>query len=375
MLSMSLFSYEDTGEIRTQHFDLETGGDTFLVTDLVNPQETNYLKSLIDKSTMSDISFDEKGRIGHTSLHVFDTPVGERKYSLRAEPSVTNIIRRIVKERGRVLSDHFNQPYIAMHNIRETDSSFSLMMNVKDEETKMWGTHKFVFTEKGDELQASPTRFLVPQNSSVLEFQEVIVLDENYVTEEKNGRPTYWKLVTIDGETQIFPAQSITGGNFRAIAFLKMYHDVLNIFTDSVSEDLFEKEESVQSPYQRKPKVQRAYIKLQSNVKGSTQSVYLSEVTKVLRGEKSLYLEKSFPFKIFLRLFREFYSLKTKAEQLELYYRLSTEKSLLAISLFEYKAFNYYFDFDFFAGLDTSRPEFPGLQITLEMEGAAKGGF
>jgi len=39
MLSMVLFSYEDKGEIRTQHFDLETGSDLFLVTDLMNPQE------------------------------------------------------------------------------------------------------------------------------------------------------------------------------------------------------------------------------------------------------------------------------------------------------------------------------------------------
>lgn len=375
MLSMLLFSYEATGEILTQHFDLETGSDLFLVTDLENGQERNYLESLLGKSTLSEISFDDKGRLGHSSPHIFDTPVRERKYSLHAEPSVTNIIRRMVVDRALVLSEHFNQRYLPMHNIRETDSSFSLMMRVLDEKTKMWGTHKFIFTEQGDEMQVNPTKFLVPHNSSVLDFEEVTVLDDNYVVEEKDGCKKTWKLVIINEDTQIFPSQSITGGNFRAIAFLKMYHDVLTIFTETVAGDLFEKEESVQRPYQKKQKTQRAYIKLQSNIKGNTQAVFLSEATKVFRGENSLYKEKSYPFKIFLHLFKEFYSLKTKGEQLDRYFRLVTEKSLLAISLFEYKAFNYYFDFDFFFGLNTSGTEFPGLQITLEMEGAARRGI
>jgi len=372
---MILFSYEDTGEIRTQHFDLETGSDLFLVTDLRNAQEVEFLKSLLDKSTLSEIEFDEKGRISFSSPHVFDTPVGERKYNLHAEPSVTNIIRRMVTERARVLTEHFSQTYAMMYNIRETDSSFSLMMNIKDEKTKVWGTHKFVFTEKGDEMQVGNLKFLVPHNSSVLRFEEIEILDPNFVVEEKDKSRTSWKLVSIKDDTQIFPSESITGGNFRAIAFLKMYHDVLNIFTNAVTEELFEKEEYIYMPYQKRSDVQRAYIKLQSNVKGNTQAVYMGEVVKVLRGEKSLYMEKSFPFKTFFQLYRDFYALKTKAEQSEKYFQLMTEKSLLAISLFEYKAFNYYFDFEFFSEINISKEEFPGLQITLEMEGGAKGGI
>jgi len=375
MLSMVLFSYEETGEIRTQHFDLKTGSDLFYVTDLWNAKEVGVLKSLLDESTLSEISFDEKKRIGYFSPHIFDTPVGDRKYTLHAEPCVTNIIRRMVSERARVLTENFSQPYAMLHSIRETDSSFSLMMNIKDEKTKTWGVHKFVFTEKGDEMQVGDSKFLVAFNSSVLDFDEVEVLDENYVVEEKDGKRGVWKLISIKEDTQIFPSESITGGNFRAIAFLKMYHDVLNIFTGTVADDLFVREESVARPYQKKQKVQRAYIKLQSNIRGNMQVVYLNEVAKVLKGEKSLLDGKSFPFKIFLQLFKDFYSLKTKAEQLEKYYQLMTEKTLLAISLFEYKAFNYYFDFDFFSRININKTEFPGLQITLEMEGALSGGF
>jgi len=329
----------------------------------------------LSKSTLSEISFDEKGRIGYSSPYRFDTPVGERKLSLQAEPSVTNLIRRMITERARVLTESFSQTYAMMHNIRETDSSFSLMMNIKDEETKMWGTHKFVFTEKGDEMQVGNSKFLVPLNSSVLRYKEVEVLDPNYIVEEKDKSKTSWKLISIKNDTQIFPSKSITGGNFRAIVFLKMYHDILKIFTSTVAKDLFEEEESVYKPYQKKLKVQRAYIKLQSNIKGNTQAVFLSEVAKVLRGEKSLYMEKSFPFKVFLRLFKDFYSLKNKSDQLAKYYKLMTEKSLLSISLFEYKTFNYYFDFEFFSEINISETEFPGLQITLEIEGGAKGGI
>ena len=375
MLSMVLFSYEDTGEIRTQHIDLETGSDLFLVTDLMNAKEVGFLKSLVGKSTLSEISFDDKERIGYSSPHVFNTPIGERNYSLSAEPCVTNLIRRMVTERARVLTDSYSQTYAPMHNIRETDSSFTLMMNVKDERTKMWGAHKFIFTEAGDEMQVGRTMFLVPHNSTVLDFEEVEVLNPDFRLEERNGKIDSWKMISIKKDTQIFPSQSIASGNFRAIAFLKMYHDVLQIFTSAVATDLFEEEESVQRPYERKPKVQRAYIKLQSNIKGNTQTVFLSEVTKVLRGENSLYMRKSFPFKIFLQLFKDFYSLKTRGERLEEYYRLMTEKSLLAISLFEYKTFNYYFDFEFFSEINISKTEFPGLQILLEIEGGAKRGI
>lgn len=375
MLSMVLFSYEDTGEIRTQHIDLETGTDLYLVTDLTNAKEVDYLKSLLDKSTLSEISFDDKGRVGYSSTHIVNTPMGERQYSMKAEPCVTNLIRRMVTERVRVLLDCDSGKYAMMHSIRETDSSFTLMMNIKDEDTKMWGTHKFVYTEVGDEIQVGRTQFLVPTNSTVLDFDEIEVIDHEFILEEKSGKRDAWKVVVIREDTQIFPSESIACGNFRAMAFLKMYHDVLQIFTSAIATDLFEEEESVSRPYEKKPKSQRAYIKLQSNIKGNTQDVFLSEVTKVLRGEKSLYLEKSFPFRIFLNCFKSFYSLRTRSEQLEQYYRYMTEKALLAISLFEYKTFNYFFDFDFFSEINVIKEEFPGLQISLEIEGGAKRGI
>jgi hypothetical protein len=284
----------------------------------------------------------------------------------------------MVTERARVLLDPQSQRYAMMHNIRETDSSFTLMMNVMNEETGSWGTHKFIYTEIGDEMLVEKTKFLVPHNSAVLMYEEIDILDSNYVLHEKDGKLTSWKLISIKEDTQIFPTESIAGGNFRAIAFLKMYHDVLQIFTNVISYDLFVKEEKTytQKPYVRKPKVYRAYIKLQSNIKGSTQDVFLNEVTKVFRGEESAYMQNSFPFRIFLQLFKDFYTLKTRKEQLDKYYQLMEEKALLSISLFEYKAYNYYFDFDFFSSMNISRPEFPGLRISLEIEGGgAKRGI
>ena len=374
LLSLALFTYENTGELQSQHIDLETGCNRFIITDLRKPKEIMILKQLIDNSFFSEITFDAEERLGHASPHIFDTIVCERDIKLYPEPSLSYYIRQMVSEEARVINELYKQKYIPLRNVREADSSLTLYMNVKDIESKIWGTHKFIFTEEGNRLEANSSKFLIPQNSSLLQSPNINIEDDNYITEE-DGKCFSWKLISINSNLPLFPTKSLGAGNYRAIVFLKMIHDVLSLFTSTVSEQLFEKESSVQRPYKYTKKSPRSFIKLKSNVSSEMSSVYLNEIEKHLKGETSVFMKKSFPFRIYLQLFKNFYRLRSKLEQVNEYYNLISLKSLLAISLFEYKTYNFYYDFDRFFLWDTSQNEYPGFKISLDIEGVTKRGI